>query len=210
VSVTLAAVLAIVLALQLARSASELRIAVLLLGMPLGFLTADIASGLMHWFCDTYFHPRTPLIGPMIIAPFREHHVDPAALARHGFLERNGNNCLACLPLFVVTFELLASARPVAVWHDGLIGYLAALTVTLCLTNQIHAWAHSECVPGIVRRLQRAGVLIAPERHFVHHRACDGRAYAVVCGWSNRWLDFACAHAELVLERFGLRRDGAA
>ena len=36
-------------------------------GAALGFLAADMASGVLHWFCDTYFESTTPFIGPMFI-----------------------------------------------------------------------------------------------------------------------------------------------
>jgi hypothetical protein len=55
----------------------------------------------------------------------------------------------------------------------------------------------------LVRALQRARVLLAPERHAVHHRG--GRAYAVVCGWSNAWLDVALPRLERVLTALGAR-----
>ncbi len=38
-----------------------------------GYLFADIASGLVHWFCDTFFEEKTPLLGKLLIQPFREH-----------------------------------------------------------------------------------------------------------------------------------------
>ena len=63
---------------------------------------ADWVSGLAHWFCDTFFEEDTAVIGPALIQPFREHHRDPLAMTRHGFLELNGNNCLGLVvPLAV-------------------------------------------------------------------------------------------------------------
>ncbi|MDX1650125.1 MAG: fatty acid desaturase CarF family protein, partial [Myxococcota bacterium] len=52
-----------------------------------GVALADLGSGLVHWFCDTWFRPETPGIGPVLIAPFREHHADPQAIVRRGALE---------------------------------------------------------------------------------------------------------------------------
>ena len=177
--------------------ATGARLVLVALGVPAGFFAADVASGLVHWFCDTYFEPETTLIGPMIIAPFRQHHVDPAALGRHGVLERNGNNCLAALPLLGVgAFGPWDLARP---GHALGIGFLAAASLTLCVTNQIHAWAHTFSAPRVVRWLQRCGILLAPERHARHHDGSHSRAYAVVSGWSNRWLDGALARVAALL-----------
>src|SRR5262249_48704556 len=107
VSVALAAVLAATLLLRLAPCLPSLDPLAALLGLVLGFFAADVASGLVHWLCDTYFDPRTPLLGTIFIAPFREHHVDPGALTRHGFFERNGNNCLVSIPLLLTAISRL-------------------------------------------------------------------------------------------------------
>ena len=174
-----------------------------LFGVPAGFFAADVASGLAHWLCDTYFQPATPLIGPTIITPFREHHVDPAAIGRHGMFERNGNNCLAALPLLAVgAFWPWDLARA---GHALAIGVLAAASLTLCFTNQIHAWAHTSSVPRVVRWLQHCGILLAPERHARHHDGVHNCAYAVVSGWSNRWLDRALIRMEALLTNVGVR-----
>lgn len=202
VNVALALLLGALLLARLAGRAGELEPIAFACGLGLGYAAADVASGLTHWFCDTYFAPNTRLLGPMIIAPFREHHVDPEALARHGVLERNGNNCLAALPLLLAALWSLAPVAAHAVWLDVLRGFLCALSVTLCLTNQIHAWAHSARPPRVVRGLQRAGVLLAPERHRVHHRG--ERSYAVVSGWSNAVLDRALARTERALAACGV------
>jgi ubiquitin-conjugating enzyme E2 variant len=206
-SVLLASLLGAALLARIALTAPELRGLPFALGIALGFAAADVASGLVHWVCDSYFHPRAPVIGPLIIAPFRDHHVDPAAIAQHGILERNGNNCLAALPLLVMAVRSLEPAAARLVWHDLHSGFIAAFAITLCLTNQIHAWAHGEQAPRAVRWLQRAGVLIAPERHRVHHRG--GRSYAVVAGWSNVWLDPLLGRVEALLARLGIRRSEA-
>ncbi|MBI1816145.1 MAG: hypothetical protein HYR72_14300 [Deltaproteobacteria bacterium] len=205
VYVTLASAMASALVVRITTAATDHGPVPYVLGLPLGFLAADVASGLIHWFCDTYFQPSTPLIGTMVIAPFREHHVDPAALGRHGWFERNGNNCLAALPLLVLALSSLGSQQSASVWHSVVNGSLTAASITLCLTNQIHAWAHSDGPPYVVRFLQRVGVLIAPERHIVHHHGSRERSYAVVSGWSNWWLDRAVSRAEAVLACLGMR-----
>jgi ubiquitin-conjugating enzyme E2 variant len=203
VNVTLAGLLGALLFARLVHAGAGIDPGRFACGLGLGFIAADVASGLMHWFCDTYFTRSTPLVGRMIIAPFREHHVDPEALARHGVLERNGNNCLASLPLLVGAWWSLGPGAPPHAGSDVLRGFLIALAATLCLTNQIHAWAHSASPPRLVRRLQRAGVLLAPERHSVHHRG--ERAYAVVSGWSNPCLDRVLAGTERMLAACGVR-----
>jgi ubiquitin-conjugating enzyme E2 variant len=202
VHVLLASVFAVGLTLRVASTTTVSGLVPLALGLALGFLTADVASGLVHWFCDRYFQPNTLLIGPMIIAPFRQHHIDPTALGRHGVLERNGNNCLAALPfLALAAFEPWDLGQP---WAALARGFLGGFSLTLCLTNEIHAWAHSSSPPQLVTWLQRCGILLARERHAAHHRDSHSRAYAVVCGWSNLWLDCILVRAEVVLASLGV------
>ena len=206
-SVALAVALAAVLLFRLAICAPRLDPLAVLLGLTLGFFVADVASGLVHWLCDTYFDPRTPLLGTVFIAPFREHHVDPSALARHGFLELNGNNCLVSVPLLLIGISRL---EPDAVTHPADVvaaGLFVAASLTLCVTNQIHAWAHGANTPKPIRALQRAGILITPERHARHHRG--DRAYAVVSGWSNALLDRVLARTEVLLAALGAKPSGS-
>ena len=204
-SVVLAAVLAVVFFGRFVEEISGIRPLPFAAGLLLGFLAADIASGVVHWFCDTYFRPETPVLGPMLIAPFREHHVDPSAMTRHGICERNGNNCLAASPVLYLAGIALVAARPDAMLDHAVAGFLSAASLTLCMTNQIHAWAHAVRVPRAVRALQNAGVLIGPGRHSKHHRG--ERTYAVVSGWSNVLLDPTLSRIEAAAARFGFRPD---
>ena len=87
----------LVLAMRAWRSVESIgAIAIALTALLTVYAAADWLSGLAHWFCDTFFDEDTPVIGAALIQPFRgEHHRDPLAMTRHGFLELNGNNCLA-------------------------------------------------------------------------------------------------------------------
>ena len=60
--------------------------------------TADAISGLVHWGCDHYFAEDTPLLGPALIAPFREHHRDPLAITRRDGFTLNVSNAPAAIP----------------------------------------------------------------------------------------------------------------
>src|SRR6185295_17658360 len=99
-----------------------------------GWLLADLFSGLVHWALDTYGSVRTPIVGPAIIRPFREHHADPQGMTRHDFFEVNGASCLGCLPLLALS--LLVDGF----WH----ALLMSTCIGILLTNQCHKWAHME------------------------------------------------------------------
>jgi ubiquitin-conjugating enzyme E2 variant len=146
-----------------------------------GYLLADLASGLVHWFCDRFFEEDTPLIGRVLIHPFREHHRDPLAMTRHGFLELTGNSCLGLLPVLA-----LAGRWPAGPWLDALVLSLAAGVV---LSNLLHKWAHASAAPAPVRWLQRRRLVLAPAAHAAHHRPGYAGAYCVTTGWMNAPAD---------------------
>jgi len=85
--------------------------AVVLVAAPVGWLAADLGSGLLHWACDSFGSASTPVIGQALIRPFREHPVDPQAMTRHDFVETHGASCLAALP-----FLAASVAVPLASW----------------------------------------------------------------------------------------------
>ena len=161
---------------------------VLAAAAPLGYLLADLCSGLVHWFGDTFFEEDTPVLGPLFIAPFREHHRDPLALTRHSFTELNGSNCLGVAPLLAAAGLLRDDAAENTLALFGL-DVLVSFSLSIALTNQIHCWAHSEGPPGVVRWLQRRGLILMPERHGQHHQSGSTSAYCVTTGWMNRLLD---------------------
>ena len=152
-----------------------------------GYLCADLFSGVVHWVADTWFEEDAPLLGPLLIRPFREHHRDPGAIARHGPLEVSGNNALVCLPvLAALCWGPAPDAGALAA--VGLQSLLLATTAGVLLTNQFHKWAHAERVPRFAAWLQRRGLILAAESHAEHHRNPD-RRYCVTSGWWNAPLD---------------------
>ena len=183
------ALLWIALAARLIDSTSGLqRLASLALALPIGYLAADLASGLVHWLADSFFEESAPLIGPLLIEPFRDHHRDPEEITRHGFFEISGNNCLVAIPPLGALWLWGALNGPFASF-----GFAFALWATLGVfaTNLIHCWAHSreEDVPYGIAWLQRTGLILSAEHHALHHRGANDRAYCVTCGWLNPLLD---------------------
>lgn len=143
-----------------------------------GALAADFFSGFVHWFADNHGHPDWPILGPSLIRPFREHHVDPASIVRHDFFETNGSLMLlgtGLLGLSTVFDSPLASA------------FLLSLALLIAFTNQIHKWAHSKNSPKAYRILAKYGLLLSPKLHGEHHRGDHDRAYCITVGVLNRF-----------------------
>jgi plasmanylethanolamine desaturase len=188
-AIAIASVLWLVLAARLSRAGvwSATFWSLTALGAAAGYLAGDLMSGIVHWFCDTFFEEDTPLIGRVLIHPFREHHRDPLAMTRHGFAEIAGNSCLALAPLLAAVAALPAPTAARPAW---LAAYAALLvfTVVAVVTNQLHKWAHTDAVPAFVVRLQGGGLILHPVRHAAHHRT-QAEAYCVATGWLNPPLD---------------------
>ena len=205
-SVAAFALLWVALATRLARSFEPALLAVATaLAVPLGVVFADLASGVVHWLADTCFAPETPWIGRLVIAPFREHHRDPQAIVRHGFLEVTGNNALVCVPGLAALLAWPLDERPEL--PRALVEALALATAAAVgATNHLHRWAHAAAAPRAIAWLQRCGLALSPARHAAHHRTFD-RAYCVTTGWLNPLLD--ASRLFPALER-ALRRERAA
>lgn len=155
--------------------------------LALGVLSADFASGVLHWFCDNFFGADTPIVGRMLIQPFREHHLDPQGIVRHGLLELHANSCIPVILVLVMARAFLDD--PV---HGAWLlvhGWLFFFALSAAMTNQLHRWAHASAVSSPVRWLQRTGLILSPACHARHHRGDFSRGYCMTTGWMNAVLD---------------------
>jgi ubiquitin-conjugating enzyme E2 variant len=156
------------------------------LGVVAGYLLADFLAGAVHWIADRFFDPATPFLGPMLIAPFRDHHVDALEMTRHDFFEVSGNSALVTLPLVVLIAAWPVSPGDLSHFFAAL---GASLTLALFVTNQFHSWAHSPSPPRWVRPLHAWRLILTPRGHARHHCNHHDRAYCVTSGWLNPLLD---------------------
>ena len=152
----------------------------------IGYLSADFISGLVHWAGDTIGDENTPVFGPSFVTPFRYHHVDPKEMTRHDFIETNGNNCIVVAPVLVLL--LLATPHTMG-WLFFACSVLAFTSWFVFCTNQFHKWAHEDHPPGVVRALQRAGLILSPEHHAEHHASPQDKSYCITVGWMNPILN---------------------
>lgn len=163
------------------------------LGIFCGSVLADVGSGFVHWFWDTWGKSTWPVVGPLFVRPFREHHIDPTDITRHDFIETNGLSAFGMLPFLGL-----------ALWVGGFwaIMFLSASALIL-VTNQIHKWAHTKKLPWIIRFLQRTHLILSPKMHATHHAHPHMTHYCITHGWCNFVLDKLCIFR--FLERCGMR-----
>ena len=157
-----------------------------LVALALGWAAADLVAGSVHWFCDSFFSPETPILGPVILR-FRDHHVHPQHIVELGFLEQDINNILLALaPVAWMGWrDLPATGMPGVLFVSA---FIFTLTLGTSTTNLLHKWAHDPDPPAVARWLQRTGLVLSPEHHGIHHRDYS-RGFCVTSGWMNRVLD---------------------
>ena len=172
-----------------------------------GYFLADVATGFVHWFCDTFFEEDTPVVGALLIAPFREHHRDPLAMTRHGFLELTGNSCLALSPPLAAALWL-GPESPGSNFGAAFYTFVLAFSFSAAATNLFHRWAHDPHPPRWARLFQTVGLILSAARHAQHHAPPHNSAYCVTNGWANRFVDRLGLFtiAERVLVGVGLPR----
>jgi ubiquitin-conjugating enzyme E2 variant len=153
-----------------------------LLNIPIGLamlVTADLLSGVAHWAFDRWGDEKTFLIGPNIIRSFREHHTDQLGITRHSFVESNGGPAMGTLPLLLLGLSIPSIYSVCFMW----------IALFIVLTNVFHAWAHGRA-PAFARTMQRAGLVLQPAHHALHHKSPHDRAYCITTGWCNPILDY--------------------
>lgn len=170
-----------------ARFWGEGRWLAVVVGVVLGAAAIDVITGVVHWACDRFGDASTPIVGPLLIRAFREHHDDPQSIVEHDWVETNGEPCvvtaLALIGLTLIEPHAHSSSAAfavTAVWTMAILGGSA---------NQAHKWAHTPRAPRFVRSLQRAGLTLSPERHARHHQGPHDEAYCISTGWMNPLLD---------------------
>jgi hypothetical protein len=151
-----------------------------------GYLAADFLSGFVHWAGDTIGDEATPFLGKNFVTPFRYHHVDPKDIARHDFVETNGNNCIVVLTPLVLAYLLMPAGTGLLFFACALMAFLALFVVA---TNQFHKWAHTDSPPRYALALQRWGLILSKPHHDIHHAAPHDRHYCITVGWMNPLLN---------------------
>ena len=111
-----------------------------------GYLISDLLSGFVHWAGDTVGDETTPVFGPNFVKPFRYHHIDPVDIARHDFVETNGNNCIVVAPILIAIIVTIPDTP--GFWFYGSV--IAAFTSLLF-------FARTNSTSGPTNRARRAG-----------------------------------------------------
>ncbi|KAK4435957.1 Fatty acid desaturase 4, chloroplastic [Sesamum alatum] len=154
----------------------------LIMAALLGYLLADLSSGIYHWAIDNYGSAKTPVFGSQIES-FLAHHQYPSEITK--FETAGITYTMAGFVTVAFLPVNLFSNDPIFLW------FVAVFTGFGLLTLNIHAWSHTprRKLPPVVAALQDAGVLIRWSQHTAHHRPPFNSSYCVMSGIWNRVLD---------------------
>ncbi len=173
-------------------------------GALIAYVAADFVSGVIHWAFDRLGSRETPIIGESFIQPFRYHHIDPKDMMNGDFINTNGKNSLAILPILFLGFLIPISSD--ASWSIFALGFLNFFALGIWMTNQFHKWAHLDHPGPVIHWLQRMHLVLGPEHHAKHHvwpHACN---YCITSGWCNPICEALGIFrvAERILVRIGI------
>lgn len=152
-----------------------------------GYIMADFISGFVHWLADTWGSTTMKGIGPALIRPFREHHVDPKAITRHDFIETNGNNCLISLWVGCICVFMPIEVEGYQSLLIFIMVSLGSMIFWVMMTNQFHKWSHcdEQELGAVVKFLQRTHLILPVRHHGIHHTAPFDTYYCITTGWLN-------------------------
>lgn len=162
---------------------------VLIIAAPIAWVLADFVSGLVHWVGDTYGSEDTPLFGPWLIKPFRQHHLYPRDICTHGLVLAIGNTCTLAVPLHLGVLYLMVTDEEVSNTRAFLSLALNLFLIAMVATNILHKWAHAEKTNWVISRLQRSRVFLSPAHHHLHHTKPFDSYYCITNGWLNPLLE---------------------
>lgn len=156
-----------------------------------GICSADFASGVVHWAADTWGTVESPIIGPGLLRPFREHHIDPTSICRHDFIETNADCFTICVPFVgysVYKFYTYAPDQIAGTYNFEMYVFFLACFVTM--TNELHKWSHTYFgLPKWITLLQDYGVILPRIHHRQHHVSPHEINYCITTGWLNPLLE---------------------
>lgn len=145
----------------------------------IGWLLADLLSGVFHWWEDRFGNETWPILGSWLIAPNKLHHVEPLAFLENSFTQRTRASIIAA-GLFGALW-----------WHlFGPSVLMATTVVGLALATEVHRLTHAPRYAGpILRVCQEIGLVQSPKCHALHHRPPQDRNFCVLTDWLNPVLE---------------------
>jgi len=156
----------------------------IILQIVIGYILADLAAGIFHWFEDSYLDYCIDIPVISDIAKDNEmHHYFPRSIVSYTYLE----NMYVTFPSTIILLLILYSVNKSLFKYVYLIGSFAFFSIT---SNLIHRFAHMrECENyKVITFLQNTGILSSHKNHSIHHLESKSN-YCVISDYNNYILD---------------------
>ena len=147
-----------------------------ILAIFLGWLTADIFTGLYHFLLDNFKWKNVPILEDQAKA-FQDHHNFPRAIVADSTSE------IIKPASYSGILVLLLS-----MFFSGFISvFLASFAFIAAISQAIHRWSHCKRSerPIIINILIKLRIILNDRHHMVHHRAPYQINYAIVSGLTD-------------------------
>ena len=144
-------------------------------------VVTDMISGLLHVVLD---NPRSLALAPIrgLAQGFQRHHENPANIYEMPLYQH----------LYVMHMPLTFLFLAVLPFQDGgMYIVFLSMVIGLHIMQMAHLWAHlpPERVPGVVRVLHKAHVLLSKPQHDLHHTPPFDKDFCIMTGICNRPLN---------------------
>ncbi|MGH3567021.1 MAG: fatty acid desaturase CarF family protein [Pseudonocardia sp.] len=157
---------------------------VVVAGAAVGWFSADLMSGVLHWALDTWFCENVPAVRRIVLI-VREHHVYPQQIFKYRWTHEFG--IMSWFGFMVVAMALaLVTVLPIGPLAD--LALLSAAVVTslgASFSLELHKLGHDFAPRRAVRLLQRLGLVLGPAHHMKHHSGEHDSHYCIVNGWGD-------------------------
>jgi len=157
----------------------------ILLQIFIGYLLADFICGILHWFEDTYIEYCIDIPILRDIARDNEmHHYFPRSIISYGYLEHMSYS----LPIAILSLIILYLIdKSIFVNYPY---FIVSFFIFSAASNIFHRFSHMrDCENnGLVRSLQKCGILCSHEYHSIHHKTSREK-YCPISVYNNYILD---------------------
>jgi ubiquitin-conjugating enzyme E2 variant len=144
------------------------------------WLTADLITGIIHWWEDAYGNPKWPILGKYVVEPNLTHHKEPHKLLEGSYWTRINTSVFAAVGIAGV------------LWLFGLHSWQMIVCLLFCTQgNEIHAMSHrpDKLTGRVVRLLQETGIFQSKKMHRWHHRAPYETNFCIMTDFLNPILN---------------------
>lgn len=160
-------------------------------------IIADIITGLIHWWEDTYAVPSWPILGKLVAEPNIKHHLDPGFIGKTDSYWKHCKLSLYIGAIVLVIIHLIYGLN----WQIVLTTFLA------CSGNWIHSINHGACRGNkILAFLRKYSIIQKAKHHAKHHVPPFDRDYCVLTNFVNPILEYfnVWKCLEFILSKFGI------